>query len=143
MNEITRLIDAEVDRRVAERVAEEVNRQITARINSILEKISQTYDISMRQLLRDLAAIDQQIPQPGKTCCLGVTAKKVRCTRPGNHDGYCKNHHCQKPVTRVPITTTVVPVLAAVEHTHTLPPLFMRGCPACERNGTSMSRLCI
>lgn len=141
MNEITRLIDAEVERRVAERVAEEVNRQLTTRMNSILEKISQTYDISMRQLLRDLAAIEPS--PPGKTCCLGVTAKNVRCTMSGNHDGYCKRHLGQKPVTRVPVVTTMVPVVAAIQHTHTLPPLFMRGCPACERNGTSLSRLCI
>jgi hypothetical protein len=141
MNEITRLIDAEVDRRVAERVAEEVNRQLTTRMNSILEKISQTYDISMRQLLRDLAAIEPS--PPGKMCCLGVTAKNVRCTKQGNHDGYCKRHLGQKPVTRVPVVTTMVPVVAAIQHTHTLPPLFMRGCPACERNTSSLSRLCI
>jgi hypothetical protein len=141
MNEITRLIEEEVERRVAERVAEEVNRQLTTRMNSILEKISQTYDISMRQLLRDLAAIE---PSPaGRTCCLGVTAKKSRCTRPGNNDGYCKIHLKQKPVTRVPPVMVAEPVTTVVEHTHTLPPLFLRGCPACERNTSSLSRLCI
>jgi hypothetical protein len=34
-----------------------------------------------------------------------------------------------------------VTVVQTVAHTHTLPPLFMRGCPACERS--SSSRLCI
>lgn len=140
MDEITRLIEEEVERRVAERVAEEVNRQLTTRMNSILEKISQTYDISMRQLLRDLAAIEPS--PPGRTCCLGVTAKKTRCTRPGNNDGYCKIHLKQKPVTRVPVTViSVAEQPAAVQHTHTLPPLFLQGCPACERS--SLSRLCI
>lgn len=143
MEEITRLIEEEVNRRVTERVAEEVSHQLTARMNSILEKISQTYDISMRQLLRDLSTIEPS--SSGKTCCLGVTAKKTRCTRMGNSDGYCKIHLKQKPVTRVPVTVVTMSEQqpAAIQHTHTLPPLFMRGCPACERNTSSLSRLCI
>jgi hypothetical protein len=124
MEQILRLIEEEVEKRV----------------NKVLEKISQTYDISMRQLLRDVAAMPENTPQ---TRCLGLTAKKSRCTRPGHHDGYCKVHKDQKParVPPPPPATTTVTVHPAVQHTHTLPPLFMRGCPACER--TSVSPLCI
>jgi len=125
MEQITRLIEEEVEKRVNERV------------NKMLERISQTYDISMRQLLRDLSTV---VHQSGPVTCLGLTAKNTRCSRPGHHEGYCKIHKNQKPVTRVepPAQVTVVQTVA---HTHTLPPLFMRGCPACERS--SSSRLCI
>jgi hypothetical protein len=128
MEQITRLIEEEVEKRVNERV------------NKMLERISQTYDISMRQLLRDLSSIDPVIQQRGPVTCLGLTAKNTRCSRSAHHDGYCKIHKNQKPVTRVepPPQVTVVQTVA---HTHTLPPLFMRGCPACERS--SSSRLCI
>lgn len=125
MDQILRLIEEEVEKRV----------------NKVLEKISQTYDISLRQLLRDLATLDDV----RQTTCLGITAKKCRCSRPGHYDGYCKIHRDQKPARAVtaaappppPVTTTT----PTVTHTHTLPPLFMTGCPACER--TSVSRLCI
>ena len=117
-------------------IEEEIDRRVNDRLNDLLGKISRTYDIPLRQLLRDLSTA-----QTGGTC-LGLTAKKTRCTRPGHFDGYCKVHKDQKPVTRVVVTPApTVAVTATVQHTHTLPPLFVRGCPACER--TSTSRLCI
>jgi hypothetical protein len=127
MEQITRLIE------------EEVEKQVNERVNKMLERISQTYDISMRQLLRDLSTVVVQ--QNGPVTCLGLTAKKTRCTRSAHHDGYCKIHKHQKPVNRIEAPVPQVAVVQTVAHTHTLPPLFMRGCPACERS--SSSRLCI
>jgi hypothetical protein len=127
MEHILKILDEEVEKRVNERMTQ------------MLEKISRTYDISMRQLLRDVSTIDQV----QSTTCRGLTAKGKQCRHVATHDGYCHQHVKQKPVRRVtPVVST--PVVAPVEHTHTLPPLFMAGCPACQKNRqSSASVLCV
>jgi len=133
MDQIVSLLEDEIDKRVNER------------LNIILEKISRTYDISMRQLMRDLDTMNET---PASTCCKGLTGKGKRCSRTAKTDGYCHMHIKQKPVTRVTRTPSVpsAPTLS-VAHTHTLPPLFMAGCPACERsrstNNLSLLAMCV
>ena len=116
MDQVVKLLEDEIDKRVNER------------INTVLEKISKTYDISMRQLMRDLDSMSET----PSSCCKGLTCKGKRCSRVAKSDGYCHMHLKQKPVQRVSRTPSA-PTLA-VAHTHTLPPLFMAGCPACERS---------
>jgi Zn finger protein HypA/HybF involved in hydrogenase expression len=114
MEQITQFIEEEIDRRVNER------------ISGILSKISQTYDISMKQLLRDIET------SVSGTTCHGLTKSGKKCPR-GVKDGsgYCKSHKDQKPQQLVKPTSMCLSMKAV--HTHTLPPMFLAGCPACEK----------
>jgi hypothetical protein len=104
----------------------EIEARVNERITKVLEVISKNYNIKYARLLSDLAIIEKN---PDGMCC-GITRAGKRCQRPGKHEGYCKNHRSQKPDVRV----TKVNSPQKVAHTHTLPPLFMKGCPACESN---------
>lgn len=121
---------------------DEIEKRVTERLNQVLEKVSRTYDISMRQLMRDLSAIDHTAA--GCTTCKGITGKGKRCSRSAKDEGYCNMHIKQKPVKRVATRQPSLSVIAApaqISHTHTLPPLFMSGCPACEKTKSSRDNL--
>jgi len=107
-------------------VEDEINRRVNERIDGILSKISQTYDISMKQLLRDIET------NVVGTTCHGLTKSGKKCPR-GVKDGtgYCKSHKDQKPHQLAKSTSLNLCVQTA--HTHTLPPMFLAGCPACEK----------
>jgi hypothetical protein len=62
-----------------------------------------------------------------------LIAKGPRCNRFGGANGYCKIHQGQAPVVR----SLAPPVMTIVQHTHSLPPLFLAGCPACEQHNKS------
>ena len=111
---------------------DEVEKRVNERMSQMLDKISRTYDISMRQLLRDVSAIDQT----QSSTCRGVTAKGKQCRHAAKDQGYCHQHVKQKPVRRVTASPPPIlpPIVATVAHTHTLPPLFLAGCPACQRS---------
>jgi hypothetical protein len=104
----------------------EIEARVNERITKVLEIISKNYKITYARLLSDLASVEKT----SDGMCCGVTKSGKRCQRPGKHEGYCKNHRSQKPEVRV----TKVNSPERVTHTHTLPPLFMKGCPACESN---------
>jgi hypothetical protein len=110
MEEINRLIEEEIERRTTER------------ITCLLESISESFDISMKSLLKcTIKNIDEKV-----TRCLGITKSKTRCKNTPKDNGYCKVHNDQyKP----PVKSTSI----VVKHNHTLPPLYKEGCPACER----------
>jgi hypothetical protein len=107
-------------------VEDEINRRVNERIDGILSKISQTYDISMKQLLRDIET------NVVGTTCHGLTKTGKKCPR-GVKDGtgYCKSHKDQKPHQFAKSASLSLVVQTA--HTHTLPPMFLAGCPACEK----------
>jgi len=109
---------------------DEVEKRVNERMSQMLEKISRTYDISMRQLLRDVSVIDQT----QSSTCRGVTAKGKQCRHAAKENGYCHQHVKQKPVQRAlaPLPH-IQQTIQTVAHTHTLPPLFLAGCPACQR----------
>jgi hypothetical protein len=109
----------------------EIEARVNERITKVLEIISKNYKITYSRLLNDLAQIDSN----EDAMCCGVTKAGKRCQRPGKYEGYCKNHKNQKPDVRV----TRVNSPQKVFHTHTLPPLFMKGCPACESNKCAKS----
>lgn len=117
---------------IAQLIEEEVEKRVNERLKAVLEKISKTYDISLRQLVRDLDAV-AEIPS---TCCKGLTKKGKRCCWSAKTDGYCNRHLDQKPVLRIKRTPSVTTTVATA-HTHTLPPLFLAGCPACEKSRSS------
>lgn len=114
---------------------QEIEARVNERITKVLEIISKNYKIKFSRLLNDLAIIEKSAESSGGMCC-GITKTGKRCQRPGKNDGYCKNHVSQKPDVRVTRSSTSPPKVA---HTHTLPPLFMKGCPACEANKCSKS----
>jgi Family of unknown function (DUF5763) len=121
---------------IEDAIEEEVNARVNARITQVLEIISRNYNIRYQRLLNDLATCSG-VPSPSTTCC-GTVKNGKRCQKPGKHDGYCKIHLKQKPDIR---EVTPPPQKEGVIHTHTLPPLFLAGCPACEaskRNSTKI-----
>ena len=126
---------------IANVVEQEIQKQVNKKIAKFVEYIAKRHDVSLKLLLEDLGNIDNlEIPGPPlrDNQCIGVRSSgvrcKARCWKGGN--GYCKWHMDQKkpslPV-RSPSTTRL-----AVEHTHTLPPLYMAGCPACERSSSKL-----
>ncbi len=106
----------------------EIELRVNERVTKLLEIISKNYNIRYARLLSDFASLEKN--SSSESCCCGVTKAGKRCQRAGKYDGYCKNHMSQKPEIR----TTRVNSPQKVTHTHTLPPLFMKGCPACESN---------
>jgi len=115
---------------------QEIESRVNERITKVLAIISKNYKITYARLLNDLAMVESS-SSSSSVCCCGVTKSGKRCQRPGKYDGYCKNHMSQKPDVRV--TRSSSSPTPKVAHTHTLPPLYLRGCPACESNKCSKS----
>lgn len=118
---------------IARLVEEEVERRVNERLTAALEKISQTYDISLRQLLRDIGTPGGQTWNGN--VCHGTVKSGQKCKR-GVKDGsgYCVCHKDQRPIPRAVAPVRTPSMVSLVQHTHTLPPMFLAGCPACERN---------
>lgn len=102
----------------------EVERRVNSKLNEILKFMAGKYDLSIERLMRDVAGIDAE----NQTQCLGLIGKGTRCTRHARHHGYCNIHQSQAPRVLSPPSAP-----QEVVHTHTLPPLFLEGCPACEK----------
>lgn len=112
-------------------IEEEINREVNERITKVLEMISKTYNIKYARLLKDYSNMETST----ETTCCGLTKAGKRCQRSAKFDGFCKAHISQKPDVRVTRSSAMSP--PKVTHTHTLPPLFMSGCPACEKSKSS------
>lgn len=136
MDKLFRLIEREVEDQVAERVAD-VERRSAERMTVALDHISKTYDISLRQLMRDVSLEEDQ-----SACqCLGLTKTKKRCRWAGKHDGYCEKHKDQRPV---PVLRSSASASCITQqHTHTLPPMFLAGCPVCDESARKRSMICV
>jgi hypothetical protein len=106
---------------------DEIEFRVNERITKVLELISKNYKIKYSRLLSDVALMESS-----SSCCCGITKSGKRCQRSGKYDGYCKNHMSQKPEVRVTRSASSKTSPPKVVHTHSLPPLFMKGCPACE-----------
>jgi hypothetical protein len=112
-----------ISKLIEEAIEAEIELRVQERLTQVLEKISQMYDIRLDRLMKDIQTVQGS---QSSTCC-GLTKSKKRCSRPGKHDGYCKIHVSQKPDVRKIATPVQVS-----QHTHTFPPMFLKGCPACE-----------
>jgi hypothetical protein len=104
----------------------EVNRRVSERLSNVVQHVSKTYRLPFDKLMKDVACLEVNSDQ-----CLGLVGKGTRCTRHARIDGYCKTHQDQKPV--IAMRRAAVDEAPVVQHTHTLPPLFLSGCPACEK----------
>lgn len=122
-------------------VDEEVKKQVNQKITKYIDYVSKKYDISLNLLLRDLGNIDNlQIPEsPSRSSmdgqCMGVRSGNTRCKLKGRFGGYCRWHQDQKKSISRPTSghdLSNIVCKPVVEHTHTLPPLYMKGCPACD-----------
>ena len=122
----------EMEQTIMQAVETEVDRRVSDRLAAILQHISKTYRISYERLMKETATLEVTTGQ-----CLGLIGSGKRCTRHARFDGYCKSHQDQKPVVRMKEEATF---LVGPVHTHTLPPLFLAGCPACEKM-SSLPRL--
>jgi len=111
MNEISTMIEEEVERRV------------NARLQAVIEHIANRWDISILQLTKDISKFaDAKCEQ-----CLGYNKKtKKRCRNKAKNDGFCHAHKSQmpKPVPRI---------IQEEQHTHSMPPLYIKGCPVCDK----------
>jgi hypothetical protein len=122
-----------ISKLIEEAIEAEIELRVQERLTQVLEKISQTYDIRLDRLMKDIQTVQGS---KSSTCC-GLTKAKKRCTRPGKHDGYCKIHVSQKPdIRRI---SAPLQISTQVDHTHTFPPMFLKGCPACE-NSTNLRK---
>jgi len=106
-----------------------IEREYAEKMSEVLLKISKTYDISFKQLLRDVS-----VETTCSVFCLGMNKNQKPCVCRATYDGYCKRHKDQKP-----IVSAVKPSAQTSQHTHTLPPLFMAGCPVCEESARRRS----
>lgn len=124
-----------MEQQILQLIEDEVERRVTERMTAALEKISQTFDISLQQLLRTANDSASSASAWNGNVCHGITAKKQKCIRRvKDGSGYCSCHKDQKPVQRVLVPSrSQVALTGAPVHTHTLPPMFLAGCPACER----------
>lgn len=116
-----------ISKLIEEAIEAEIELRVQERLTQVLEKISQVYDIRLDRLMKDIQTVQGS---KSSTCC-GLTKAKKRCSRPGKNDGYCKIHVSQKPDVRK-ISTPVQVSVQTPAHTHTFPPMFLKGCPACE-----------
>jgi hypothetical protein len=113
-----------MEQRVIAIINEEVDRIVNERLGQVLKHIADRYDIMLERLMKDVSELEFTSDR-----CLGLKGTGQRCTRFARFGGYCNIHKDQKPVPRpVPVAPDV-----EIRHTHTLPPLFLAGCPACEK----------
>lgn len=118
-----------MEQTIMQAVEAEVDRQVSDRLSAILQHISKTYRISYERLMKETATLEVTTGQ-----CLGLIGSGKRCTRHARFEGYCKSHRDQKPIMRMNDTPSAEP--SGPVHTHTLPPFFLAGCPACEKVST-------
>ena len=108
-------------------IEDEITNQVNAKLSKYIEQVSRRHGISLKLLLEDVAVLkDMKDAQ-----CKGVVKGGTRCKRRGAHDGYCGWHRNQKKEPKVIPPAAVENV---VKHTHPVgKPMFLKGCPACER----------
>jgi hypothetical protein len=117
-----------MESRIAELIEEEVERRINERLLKIIDSIAKTYDISSKQLMKDVRLVDKSIPET----CMGFTNKRTKCKM-----GYCKdakNGYCKKHQNQVPKRKTNEPITSG--HTHDASIMYQQGCPVCDATRT-------
>lgn len=110
--------------RIKDIIEEEIEVRVNQRITQLLEFISDRWDISLAQLTKELP---KALPTTQVTQCLSIHKKtKRRCKNRSKSNGFCHLHQDQ-------YQKQVEEKKNVLEHTHTLPPFFLKGCPVCER----------
>lgn len=104
--QITTLIEKEVERRVYERTCE------------VIERLSNKFNIPVGIARRELLS--------NSVFCMGVKQDGRVCTNKSSRDGYCSHHiKGSRPIVNVKDDTDV-------RHNHPFPSGKVAGCPRCE-----------
>ena len=122
--QLTQLFEAEVERRVNER------------ITAFANQVSESYRIPISLLLRDAGNPNLNGVSPQLNTCLGVKANGQRCKHKAKEGGYCGKHQDQKKK----LSPIKVMSSSSLCHTHSVPPLYQDGCPACALRTPSNSQ---
>jgi len=121
-----------MEARIMQMINEEVERQVALKIKAVLEHVAKTYDVSIKQLLKDATTV-----QTENTMCMGVTAKGKSCIRRAckkSNNGFCHSHQNQKPN----VVRTVTVPKETNQHTHEPGLFFVDGCPGCKQKPVSV-----
>ena len=104
-------------------IEEEVERRVNARIEPLLQYIAEKWDISPAHVSKCVS----EVSSIKVTTCLGRSKNtRKKCKNNAKENGYCHIHYDQAPKKKEPSKTI------ELIHTHTLPPFFLKGCPACD-----------
>ena len=128
---VVRQMNEQLLTQIVSLIDQEVKRKVNSKITKYIEKISVRHGIPLKLLLEDLISVrpdDENTSNADREICLGVSKNGKRCKRPGGKNGYCWWHSDQKKIEKLSVCQPV----PQVKHTHTMPPLFLAGCPACE-----------
>jgi hypothetical protein len=119
-----------MEAQIAKLIEEEVQRRVEERVTKVLEHISKTYDVSMKQLLKDTSTL-----KVVDNTCLGLTSKKTRCKLKQHQHGYCKHHQDQRPIQRQLHQSQSVSDMSNIksQHNHPNTVLWKDGCPGCKK----------
>lgn len=128
--------EAMFEKALSSLMEQEIEARVNNRVTKFIECISKNYDFSMKILLRDWNNIDSLeikrsvTPEQTKAKqCAGINNNGKRCKFKGGANGYCTKHQEQRPATKIVKTNS----LSNLQHTHTMPPLFVSDCPACQK----------
>jgi len=106
-DQISELIEKEVERRVYERVCK------------VLEKVTDIFPVSKKYARREFL--------PDVEYCQGITKSGRFCTNKATKEGFCSFHvNDERLCEPIKIQTTTI------RHTHPFPSGFILGCPKCE-----------
>lgn len=114
---------------IAKSIEDEVERRVSDKITSLLRHMSDEYDIPLKTLVRLMDRSDVQMTQ-----CVAMNKNGKRCRNAPKKNGYCNRHqhlHHEAKYKSPEIKT---------QHNHSLPPLYMHNCPACN-NGKPLRDL--
>jgi hypothetical protein len=112
-------------------VNQEITKQVNSQITRFAEIVAIRHDIPIKLLFEDIQRLDSCGPcLESEQQCAGKRTTGKRCKMKAKIDGYCKWHVDQNRKSQRPPPP---PQMKRIEHTHTLPPMFLAGCPACER----------
>ena len=119
-----------MEAQIAKLIEEEVERRLQEKLTKVLEHISKTYDVSMKQLLKDTSTL-----KVTDNTCMGLTSKKQRCRLKQHEHGFCKHHQSQRPIQRSMQHTSSVSDMTTVksQHNHAGNILWQDGCPGCRK----------
>lgn len=112
-----------LSRDIEKLIEEEVERRLNAKLEPLIQYISKEFDISQSMITKCISTIvDVNI-----TTCLGFSKRThKRCKNSAKQNGFCRIHQEQYKADKEKTDEL------SVQHTHTLPPFFLKGCPACE-----------
>jgi len=83
-----------MENQITEMIEEEVNRRVAVRLNKSFEVISKLYNIPIDRLIEDTADVECRF-------CKGQLKSKARCLKEPKANGYCNFHQKQAPQTPV------------------------------------------